>query len=57
MDLHLPCEDPSINDVVPIWNPTAVANVERIRLQGIIFFYNFYSQETIIHNIPNLKSN
>lgn len=37
MDLHLPCEDLSINDVVPIWNPTAVANAERIRLQGIIF--------------------
>lgn len=41
MDLHLPCEDPSINDVVPIWNPTAVANAERIRLQGIIFFLQF----------------
>lgn len=39
MDLHLPCEDPSINDVVPIWNPTAVANAERLRLQieGIHF--------------------
>lgn len=39
MDLHLPCEDPSINDVVPIWNPTAVANTERLRLQveGIHF--------------------
>jgi len=37
MDLRLPCEDPSINDVVPIWNPTVVANAERIRLQGINF--------------------
>lgn len=37
MDLHLPCEDPSINDVVPIWNPSAVANSERLRLQGINF--------------------
>lgn len=38
MDLpHLPCEDPQINDVVPIWNPTAVANSERLRLQGISF--------------------
>lgn len=38
MDLpHLPCEDPQINDVVPIWNPTAVANAERLRLKGINF--------------------
>lgn len=37
MDLHLPCEDPTLNDVVPIWNPTAVANAERLRLQGINF--------------------
>lgn len=36
MDLpHLPCEDPQVNDVIPIWNPTAVANAERQRLQGI----------------------
>lgn len=41
MDLHLPCEDPLINDVVPIWNPTAVANAERQRLQGINFLYRY----------------
>jgi len=45
MDLHLPCEDPSINDVVPIWNPTVVANAERLRLQGINFL------KWIIYNI------
>jgi len=40
MDLpHLPCEDISINDVIPIWNPTVVANSERQRLQGINFVY------------------
>jgi hypothetical protein len=37
MDLHLPCEDSSVNDVVPIWNPSVVANAERQRLQGKIF--------------------
>jgi len=42
MDLHLPCEDPSINDVVPIWNPSAVANSERLRLQGINFKKKYY---------------
>lgn len=49
MDLHLPCEDPLINDVVPIWNPTAVANAERIRLQGI-FFYIFITKKQSKNN-------
>lgn len=45
MDLHLPCEDPSINDLVPIWNPSAVAHSERLRLQGINFI-NFHCRST-----------
>lgn len=51
MDIHLPCEDPSINDVVPIWNPTVVANAERLRLQGINFLNKFLNQLFKIYSI------
>lgn len=52
MDLHLPCEDPSINDVIPIWNPTEVANAERQRLQGINFLHS--SNRFLLQLIINL---
>lgn len=49
MDLpHLPCEDPQINDVIPLWNPTEVANAERQRLQGINFL-NFVENVQLLN--------
>ncbi|XP_050421846.1 glycogen synthase kinase-3-like isoform X2 [Adelges cooleyi] len=34
MDLHLPCNHKEDDDDIPIWNPSVVANAERLRLQG-----------------------